>query len=94
MPKDEKIKSGLWEDGKRIEWFNETQVSAINSNQLDYSSFFHQTDSERMVEPHAKFRKPNFFDERLSDVKRKIAKLNVKVQTNNSSPLGGGLTQS
>jgi hypothetical protein len=41
VPKDEKIKAGLWEDGKRIEWFNEAQVGAINSNQLDYSSFFH-----------------------------------------------------
>jgi hypothetical protein len=46
-----------------------------------------------MVESHAMFRKPNLFDERLSDVKRKIAKLNVKVHTNNSSPVGGGFTK-
>jgi hypothetical protein len=43
-----------------------------------------------MVEPHAMFRKPSYFDERLGDVKRKIAKLNVKVQPSNSSPVGGG----
>jgi hypothetical protein len=24
VPKDGKVKFGLWEDGKRIEWFNET----------------------------------------------------------------------
>jgi len=23
VPKDEKVKYGLWEDGKRIEWFSE-----------------------------------------------------------------------
>ena len=25
-PKENKMKYGLWEDGKRIEWFNEEQV--------------------------------------------------------------------
>jgi hypothetical protein len=40
-----------------------------------------------MVEANAMFRKPNYFDERLSEVKRKIAKLNVKQQSTNSSPL-------
>lgn len=37
VPKDGKVKFGFWEDGKRIEWFNESQVSAINSLQLDYT---------------------------------------------------------
>jgi hypothetical protein len=46
-----------------------------------------------MVEANAMFRKPNFFEEKLNDVKRKISKLNVKAYMNNNSPLGGGLTQ-
>ncbi len=37
VPKDGKVKFGLWEDGKRIEWFNEGQVQAINNMQLDYT---------------------------------------------------------
>ena len=32
VPKDEKLKFGLWEDGKRIEWFDQEQVSSINYN--------------------------------------------------------------
>lgn len=31
VPKDHKVKYGVWEDGKRIEWFNESEVAAINS---------------------------------------------------------------
>jgi len=55
VPKDNKIKFGLWEDGKRIEWFSETQVQTINLAQMDYTSFFAQTDSDKMVEPSATF---------------------------------------
>jgi len=34
---DNRVKFGLWEDGKRIEWFNEEQVYAINNQGLDYT---------------------------------------------------------
>jgi hypothetical protein len=30
VPKDNKLKYGIWEDGKRIEWFNEGDVEQIN----------------------------------------------------------------
>jgi hypothetical protein len=30
IPKEGKVKYGLWEDGKRIEWFNEPDVNSIN----------------------------------------------------------------
>jgi hypothetical protein len=33
-----------------------------------------------MVDPDAAYRKPNSFDDRLSEVKRKIAHLNIKAQ--------------
>ena len=78
VPKDNKVKYGLWEDGKRIEWFNETQVQAINNMQMNYTTFFHQTDSERMVEPGASFSKPANFDERLAEVTRRIDELNLR----------------
>jgi hypothetical protein len=35
------VKYGLWEDGKRIEWFNEAEVTALNQHKLDYSTYFH-----------------------------------------------------
>ena len=41
VPKDEKKKFGLWEDGKRIEWFDEGKIEAINSGKFDYTTLFH-----------------------------------------------------
>ena len=79
VPKDDKVKYGLWEDGKRIEWFNETQVQSINTNQLEYTSFFHQADSERMVDAGAALCKPLHFQERLSELKSRIMQLNTKL---------------
>ena len=73
MPKENKVKYGLWEDGKRIEWFNEGEVTAINSHRLDYTSYFHQTDSHEMVDRGASFSKPNGFEDKLSEIKRRIA---------------------
>jgi len=43
-----------------------------------------------MIEPDAVFKKPRLFDEKLDEVKRRIAKLNAKTQTITSSPLLGG----
>lgn len=77
MPKDEKIKFGLWEDGKRIEWFDQQQVQAINMGE-DYTHFFHNTESETMIERDACFRKPYYFDDKLSEVKKKIAQRAAK----------------
>ncbi len=41
VPRENKVKYGLWEDGKRIEWFNEAEVNAINTQKLDYTTYFH-----------------------------------------------------
>ena len=96
VPKEEKMKYGLWEDGKRIEWFNEEDVDQINSRELDYKQFFNQADSAEMVMPNASFRKPSGFDDKLSDIKRKIATLRSKTQKSaaqgygNSTTRGGG----
>jgi hypothetical protein len=49
VPKDGKEKFGLWEDGKRIEWFSEEQVNQINSNRMDYSTLFSLSNSDNMV---------------------------------------------
>lgn len=72
------MKYGLWEDGKRIEWFVEHQVQQINNYQLDYGTFFNQSESDNMVDRGACFRKPANFDDRLIEVKRRIATLTIK----------------
>jgi hypothetical protein len=40
VPKDNKVKYGLWEDGKRIEWFSEEEIAKINQRRLDYTKCF------------------------------------------------------
>ena len=35
---EDKLKFGLWEDGKRIKWFDQaSEVPLINNKQLDYT---------------------------------------------------------
>ena len=46
--------------------------------QMNYTTFFHQTDSERMVDPEARFDKPPGFFERLNEVTRRIEELNLR----------------
>lgn len=78
------MKFGLWEDGKRIEWFNEAQVNQINYHGFDYTQYFKQTDSDRMVEDNAILARPDDFDDRIADMKRKIALINVKISGGSS----------
>ncbi|CDW71402.1 UNKNOWN [Stylonychia lemnae] len=75
VPKEDKVKYGLWEDGKRIEWFSETDVQMINQRKKDYTEYFKQADSAEMVAQNASFRRPPRFDDKLSEIKIKIAKL-------------------
>ena len=67
------MKFGLWEDGKRIEWFDESQVQQINKKTLDYTQYFNTGGSAEMVEPNAVFSKPIGFEDKLNDIKKKIA---------------------
>ena len=75
VPKDGRVKYGLWEDGKRIEWFTEAQVSSIQNRELDYTQIFLQNESRKMVDSGTGFGKPKQFEERLKEVKRRIAQL-------------------
>ena len=38
-------KCGLWEDGKRIEWFNEKTLDDIRTGRVDYRHFFKRDES-------------------------------------------------
>lgn len=73
MPKDNKLKYGLWEDGKRIEWFDENEIQSINAHRMDYLPYFTSEQSKQMVEPNANFNKPKTFEANLADIKRIIA---------------------
>lgn len=55
---------------------------------MNYTTFFHQTDSERMVEPNARFYKPFNFEERLAEVQRRIEELNLRARQSNGTNMG------
>lgn len=67
------MKYGLWEDGKRIEWFSEAEMHSINSQKLDYGTYFHQQDSHEMIDRGCTFSRPNGLEDRLTEIKRKVA---------------------
>ena len=85
VPKEEKLKYGLWEDGKRIEWFSEQEVKQINQHKMDYMSYFNQVESHEMVVKNATFSRPYNFDDKLDEIKRKIAQLRAKAGLSQSS---------
>jgi len=45
VPDKNKKQKGLWENGKRIEWFTEEQIEQINNLEYDYSYHFKNVDS-------------------------------------------------
>ena len=45
---------------------------------MSYTSFFHMQDSQQNVVENAMFKKPRNFDDRLSEVTKRIEELNMK----------------
>lgn len=75
VPKEAVEKYGLWEDGKRIEWFDEEAVRDINSGDTSWREHFKKPDSSNFIEKGADFTKPKGFDMKLIEVKERLAKL-------------------
>ena len=40
VPQDELMKYGLWEEGKRIQWFEGTQIDEIVQGRFNYHDYF------------------------------------------------------
>ena len=59
------MKYGLWEEGKRTEWFDEDQIKQIMQGKLDYKVFFKRTESGFNVDSFATFDIPSGFNERV-----------------------------
>ena len=75
MPQEEHARYGLWENGKRIEWFEDDMVGQINMGKVDVSSLFKSGESiETTPDYDQTFQRPPEFDERLKAIKFKISK--------------------
>jgi len=67
-----KQKYGLWEDGKRILWFEEDQVDAINKGSLNFRDFFRDPESALACEKQEHFFHPNNFIQRSKAIRSKV----------------------
>ena len=55
---------GLWEDGKRIEWFGKKMISDIMNGQKDYRYFFKKEENQ-VSDQYFLLERPEGFDEKL-----------------------------
>lgn len=69
-PTKGKIKFGLWENGKRVKWFDEQTIKLINQLTYDYTTEFKEPESGNHVRPQSTFNKPKDFDMGLNTIKR------------------------
>ncbi len=69
------MKYGLWEQGKRVMWFDEQTIKLINQMTFDYSTKFTQQESALGVLPNSTFLKPDRFDQNIARIKKDL-KLN------------------
>ena len=57
-------------------------MTEINKHRLDYTVNFEKTESSEMIDKNAQFCKPYGFDDKLNDIKRKIAQLKARTNHN------------
>ena len=75
IPKEGIKKHGLWEDGKRIKWFDDETIQDINKGDTTWWNYFNNPDSSNFVEKDADFCIPREFDMRIIEVNDKLSRL-------------------
>ena len=71
-PTKGKMKLGLWENGKRMRWFDENTVKLIEQRTVDYTTFFSEPESISNVRPNCTFNRPADFDSQLQFIKLQL----------------------
>lgn len=69
---EQELKYGLWEDGKRIEWFDRETADNIVKGKVDFRQYFRRTESAAWVPETRSFGKPLNFDRNMSEMKKKF----------------------
>ena len=60
------IKYGLWENGKRVKWFDEQACLQINKGRFEVASSFTEPKSAEALRPGATFLMPKGFEENMA----------------------------
>lgn len=65
-------KHGLWEEGKRIEWFTSESQSKVNNHEIDYIQYFKLESSKNTFTGDETFNQPDNFDFCVKKVEKEI----------------------
>jgi hypothetical protein len=76
---DNSLRFGLWEEGKRIEWFDSNIVNMINNGKIDYTTFFNKDESSQVVDAYSIYEAPKDFNLNL-DMVKKLIKVSLKTE--------------
>ena len=71
-PSKQKVKYGLWERGKRINWYPEDTIFQINEGNYNYIQEFKDEQSSKVIEANASFQRPYDFDEQIKFIKNEL----------------------
>ena len=66
------MKYGLWENGKRVKWFDEQSIKLINQRTFDYTTSFTEEESANHVRANSTFLKPEDLDFHINKIKREL----------------------
>lgn len=59
-------KFGLWEGGKRVKWFDESQIVQIQEGTYNIAANFTDPNSVAQIRTNASFQQPRAFDEQMN----------------------------
>jgi hypothetical protein len=70
--KQENVKYGLWEAGKRVKWFDEQTVLLINQKRYDFQVAFNEDKSAKVLPTGITFNPPRGFKQQLNEIQTKL----------------------
>jgi len=71
-PAKRSIRFGIWENGKRIRWFDKTETSQIAQGLKDFRTEFTEPESASVLPDHVTFEKPADFNRGMQEVKTRL----------------------
>jgi hypothetical protein len=66
------VRNGLWENGKRLKWYDEQETQSVAQGKIEYRRDFVEPASADVFPKLVNFAKPVDFNRKLKEVKTKL----------------------
>jgi hypothetical protein len=66
------LKFGLWENGKRVRWYDDKQQKDITAGTFDYRKDFSEPASAKAQPSLVTFKRPAEFDKKIKEIKVRL----------------------